>query len=340
MKQPYYKIENKSGQEADILIYGVIGDSWWEESVTAKRFVTDFKELEKTCSRINIRINSPGGSVFDGLAIFNAIHSSKSEVHTYNDGLAASMGAVILLAGKTVHTAKNALLMLHSPMGGVYGTAKDIQNYLTVLEKVKGALIECICTKTGKGQKEIENKYFDFNDHWMNAEEAMAENMIDEIEDRDAKVPENVTGMSYSDIVNQFGELMKPETRRINVLTWLNNLLSNTKTEDDMNLTELKKVCNLDEKTQEQDVLVHIQNLVAEHAAMKTEKKTAENSLKTEQEAHAETKKRLFDTQEQVKNLKKLPGDVSRELNKETDDTATSVVNGLSKEDIEFFKNL
>ena len=45
MKQPYYKISNKSAGEAEILIYGVIGDSWWEESITAKRFVTDFKEL-------------------------------------------------------------------------------------------------------------------------------------------------------------------------------------------------------------------------------------------------------------------------------------------------------
>lgn len=340
MRQPYYKIQNKSDKEADILIYGIIGDSWWEESVTAKRFVTDFKELEKTCSRINIHINSPGGSVFDGLAIFNAIHSSGIEVHTYNDGLAASMGAVILLAGQTVHSAKNALLMLHSPMGGAYGTAKDIQNYLIVLDKVKGSLISCICTKSGKDQKEIESKYFDFNDHWLSAEEARTENMIDEIEEREARVPENVSGMAYTDIVNQFGDLMKSEPRRFNVLNWLNNLLPNTKNEDEMNLSELIKVCNLDAKTPEADVLAHIKNLVSENITLTTDKETAENALKTEQAAHNETKVLLADAQKQVNNLKKMPGDTTADLNQATDQNTAEVSDRLSKEDIEFFKNL
>lgn len=340
MKQPYYKIQNKSENEADILIYGVIGDSWWEESVTAKRFVTDFRSLEKNCSRINIRINSPGGSVFDGLAIFNAIHSSSADVHTYNDGLAASMGAVILLAGSTVHTAKNALLMLHAPLGGVYGTAKDIQAYLTVLDKVKGSLISCIQTKSGKEEKDIESKYFDFEDHWMDAEEALAENLIDEIEDREAKVPENIAGMTYSDIVSQFNDLMHPEPKRFNILSWLNNLLSNNKTNDEMNLSELIKICNLDAKASEQDVLEHIKNLVTENESLKTDKETAENALKTEQEAHTGTKKELSEALQQVENLKKQPGDRSDDLKKETDDTKKEVVDRLSKEDIEFFENL
>lgn len=340
MKQPYYKINNKSGNEAEILIYGVIGDSWWEESVTAKQFVTDFKELEKTYSKINIRINSPGGSVFDGLAIFNAIHTSKADVHTYNDGLAASMGAVILLAGATVHSAKNALMMLHSPLGGVYGTAKDIQNYLTVLDKVKGSLISCISTKSGKNQQDIESKYFDFEDHWLNAEEAMKENLIDEIEAREAKLPENIANMSYSDIVNQFSDLMKPDQKRFNVLAWLNNLLTNNKTNDEMNLSELIKICNLDAKASEQDVLEHIKNLVTENATLRTENETAGNALKKEQDAHETTKKKLEETQQQVENLKKAPGDHSDEVKKETDDTKKEVVDRLSKEDIEFFANL
>lgn len=76
MDKTYYKIQNKTATAVDVLIYGIIGDSWYSESVTAKRFVSDFKNLEKECSRINVRINSPGGSVFDGLAIFNAIQNS------------------------------------------------------------------------------------------------------------------------------------------------------------------------------------------------------------------------------------------------------------------------
>lgn len=336
-KQSYYKIQNKSDCEADILIYGVIGSSWYEESVTAKRFVTDFKELEKTCSRINIRINSPGGSIFDGLAIFNAIYNSKKDIHTYNDGLAASMGAVILLAGSTVHSAKNALLMLHSPMGGAYGTAKDIQNYLTVLDKVKNSLISCICSKSSKEAKDIETLYFDFEDHWLSADEAKTEKFIDEIEEREAKVPENISNMAYSDIVNQFGNLMTSDAKRFNVLNWLNNLLTN-KTDDEMNLSELARVCNLDDKASEKDVLEHIKNLFSENTTLKTEKETAEKTLKSEQDAHAETKTKLEGAESQVENLKKGPGaDTTKVIETPTNKSDQYFLN---KTDVEFFNKL
>ena len=87
--------------------------------------------------------------------------------------------------------------------------------------------------------------------------------------------------MTYSDIVNQFNDLMKPDPKRFNVLSWLNNLLTNTKTNDEMNLSELIKICNIDAKASEQDVLEHIKNLITENTTLKTEKETAENALKT-----------------------------------------------------------
>lgn len=352
MNQPYYKIQNKSTNEADILIYGVIGDSWWEESVTAKRFVNDFKELEKTCSRINVKINSPGGSVFDGLAIFNVINNSPVDVHTYNDGLAASMGAVILLSGKTVHSAKNALTMLHSPMGGAYGTAKDIQNYLVVLDKVKNSLITCICSKSGKKSEDVESKYFDFDDHWLTADEAKAENFIDEIEEREAKVPANVTSMAYSDIVNQFNEIMKPEAKRFNVLNWLNNLSLTNKKNDEMNLADVITILSLDSKASEKDVLDHIKKMVSDNSTLTTERDQSKTDLKAEQDAHAETLKKLKDEQDahaqtktdfgsQIENLKKGPGAESHPVTKETDDTRTKQENDfLSADDLNIFNSL
>lgn len=352
MNQPYYKIQNKSKDEADILIYGVIGDSWWEESVTAKRFVSDFKELEKTCSRINVKINSPGGSVFDGLAIFNVIQNSPVDVHTYNDGLAASMGAVILLAGKTVHSAKNALTMLHSPMGGAYGTAKDIQNYLVVLEKVKNSLVTCICSKSGKKSEDIEAKYFDYEDHWLTADEAKAENFLDEIEEREAKIPANVTSMAYSDIVNQFNEIMKPEPKRFNVLNWLNNLPLMNKKNDEMNLADVITILNLDSKTSERDVLDHIKKLASDNITLTTERDQSKTGLKAEQDAHAETRKKLKDEQDahvqtktdldtQIENLKKGPGAESHQVTKETDDGKTKQENDfLSADDLNIFNSL
>lgn len=334
MSKPYYKIQYKSEIEADVLIYGVIGDSWFEESITAKRFVSEFKELEKTCSRVNIHINSPGGSVFDGLAIFNAIQQSKVQIHTYNDGLAASMGAIILLSGGTVHSAKNALVMLHSPMGGVYGTEKDIQNYLSVLEKVKGSLVSCISSKSGAKPEDIEKKYFDFADHWLTAEEAKNEGFIDEIESNEAKVPENVSSMSYTDIVNEFDSLMR-SPRRVNILSWFNNLFD--KKENEMNLSELIKVCNLDSNSTEADVIVFVQTLVSNS----TELETVRNDLETERDSHAETKNQLDEAKKQIENLKKAPGDKTIDVTKKTDDDSSRVTSDrLSKDDIELFKNI
>lgn len=338
MKQPYYKIQNKSEKEADILIYGVIGDSWWEESITAKRFVIDFKELEKTCSRINIKINSPGGSVFDGLAIFNTIQNSNIDVHTYNDGMAASMGAVILLAGKTVHSARNALTMLHSPLGGAYGTAKDIQNYLTVLDKVKNSLILCICSKSGKKSEDIEAKYFDFEDHWLTADEAKTENFVDEIEEREAKVPANITNMAYSDIVDQFSEIMKPEAKRFNVMNWFNNLLPINKNDDEMNLSDVITVLNLDPKTSEKDVLEYIKNLSVENTTIITERDQARTDLKAEQDAHAVTQTTLVDVQSQVEILKKGPGAETNDIMENP--TNKPNMDFLQKTDVEFFKKM
>lgn len=338
MKQPYYKIQNKSEKEADILIYGVIGDSWWEESITAKRFVIDFKELEKTCSRINIKINSPGGSVFDGLAIFNTIQNSKIDVHTYNDGVAASMGAVILLAGKTVHSARNALTMLHSPLGGACGTAKDIQNYLTVLDKVKNSLILCICSKSGKKSEDIEAKYFDFEDHWLTADEAKTENFVDEIEEREAKVPANITNMAYSDIVDQFSEIMKPEAKRFNVMNWFSNLLPINKNDDEMNLSDVITVLNLDPKTSEKDVLEHIKNLSVGNTTIITERDQARTDLKAEQDAHAVTQKTLVDVQSQVEILKKGPGAETNDIMENP--TNKPNMDFLQKTDVEFFKKM
>lgn len=107
-----------------------------------------------------------------------------------------------------------------------------------------------------------------------------------------------------------------------------------------MNLSELVKVCNLDDKASEKDVLEYIKNLMSENTTLKTDKETAENALKTEQETHSATKKELTDSLSQVENLKKKPGDRSDDVKKETDETKKEVVDRLTEEDIKFFANL
>jgi ATP-dependent Clp endopeptidase proteolytic subunit ClpP len=254
MPKKYYSIQNKASGSVDIQIYGVIGDSWFKESVNARQFVADLKALEKDYNRINVKINSPGGSFFDGLPIFNAIRACKSDVHTYNDGLCASMAAVILMAGKTVHAADNALMMLHSPITGCYGNAGDIHQVLEMLDKVQDSLIICIAQRdTSKTQEQIKASYFDNKDHWLNADEASDEKFIDVIEKGAKKVDNKVTGLPYNKVIEQFDSLVKGRSLFDRFFSQAHDFFSPN--DIDMNLKTLAKACGLPEDATEQDVL-------------------------------------------------------------------------------------
>src|SRR5690606_27365480 len=111
-----------------------------------------FNELEDIHDRINVHINSPGGSVWDMLPIFNAIKSSKKEVHTYVDGIAFSAGAMILLAAKkgNVHMAKGSLMMLHAVSTGRYGNARAFRREAETLDTYDEVLGQLIADRTGK----------------------------------------------------------------------------------------------------------------------------------------------------------------------------------------------
>ena len=99
-----------------ILLYGDIGEY---SDVTAAAIVRELMEAEASGKRIDVRINSNGGDVYTGIAIFNALRGSKADIHIYVDGIAASMASVIALCGKPVEMSKYARLMLHSVSGGV-----------------------------------------------------------------------------------------------------------------------------------------------------------------------------------------------------------------------------
>lgn len=211
--QSFFEILNKSQETktVDILIYGAIPsmepDSYKMKN-TAERFVQDFKALEKDYDRINIHINSPGGSVFHGFPIFNAIASSKKDIHTYNDGLAASMGGLLLLAGKKVHSAKNSLLMIHSASGLAIGNAQAMRETAEMLEKYDGIIAQHFASKSGKSVTDIQSKYLNGKDHFLTAEEALSEGFLDMIEDYESEdaPPSNIADMAYEQVLNLYKE--------------------------------------------------------------------------------------------------------------------------------------
>jgi ATP-dependent Clp endopeptidase proteolytic subunit ClpP len=177
--KPWYKIENKT-DKAEIWIYEEIGEDFWTGGgVTAKNFQKELSAI--TAKQIDLHINSPGGSVFDGVAIYNLVKQHPANVTTYIDGLAASIASVIALAGDRVVMAENALYMLHNPSGMVMGTAADMRALADVLDKIRGTMAGVYSGKSGKPEDEI-NELLDA-ETWLTAVEAHAAGFVDEIAD-------------------------------------------------------------------------------------------------------------------------------------------------------------
>lgn len=163
--------------EAEVLIYDEIGESFWGGGVGAKQFVTDLREV--SASLITVRINSGGGDVFEGLAIHNALRRHKAAIRVEIDGLAASIASVIALAGDEVCMADNAFFMIHDPSGIEWGTAEDMRKTADLLDQVGGSLANIYAEKTGKPIDEIQAWMNE--ETWFTAEEAHEAGFVDTV---------------------------------------------------------------------------------------------------------------------------------------------------------------
>lgn len=171
-----YRIENKAAtDEATVYIYDEIG--WF--GVSAEQFIKDLNDI--TAKTVHIRFNTPGGSVFDGTAVFNAIKQHKSKTVSHIDGLAASISSVIALASNEVRMAENAFMMIHEPWSIVIGDAETMREEADLLDKVGKTIAKTYTDKTGKKEDEI--KALMSAETWMTAEEALEMGFVDVIEE-------------------------------------------------------------------------------------------------------------------------------------------------------------
>ena len=140
-----------------------------------------FLETENRSQDVNMYINSPGGSVTAGLAIYDAMQHVQCPVATFCVGQAASMGAVLLTAGTKGkrHILPHSRVMVHQPWGGTHGTASDIRIQTDEILKLKKNLNEIIAKHTGKPVKQVE-KDTD-RDRYLSADEAVEYGLVDEI---------------------------------------------------------------------------------------------------------------------------------------------------------------
>ena len=145
-----------------------------------------FLESEDPNKDIQLYINSPGGSVTDGMAIFDTMNYIKCDVSTVCVGMAASMAAFLLTAGAKGkrYALRNSEVMIHQPLGGAQGQASDIEIVAKHIIRTKQKMIRIMAEKTGQPEEKVE-KDVD-RDNYMSAEEALAYGLIDEIYDKRA----------------------------------------------------------------------------------------------------------------------------------------------------------
>lgn len=182
---PLMRLQPMAGADDsyELLIYGDIGESWWGDSVTAQSVVQQLNELPATVATINVRINSYGGSVADGLAIYNALKRHGATKAVTVDGVAMSSASLIAMAGDTVHMPATSILMIHAPWGGIAGNAKEMRQYADVLDTFAEGMADAYVIKSGKSRADILALLQDGADHYYTGAEAVAEGFADAVDE-------------------------------------------------------------------------------------------------------------------------------------------------------------
>lgn len=167
-----------------IIFLGTGIDDYVANIITAQLLFLDSVDAKRD---VQIYVNSPGGSVYAGLGIYDTMQYIRPDVATICTGIAASMGAVLLCAGANGKRAalKHSRVMIHQPLGGAQGQASDMEITLKEMLKLKKELYDIIATHSGQTYEKVETD--SDRDYWMTSTEAKEYGMIDEVLVRNAK---------------------------------------------------------------------------------------------------------------------------------------------------------
>lgn len=171
------KIQAKN-KSIEVLLYEDIGGFW---GIDSKTFVTQLKKAitDNKPNDINLRIDSNGGSVFDGVAIHNYLRSTTQRVNVYVDGLAASIASIIAMAGDTIHMADNAWMMIHDPWGMAIGTSEEMRTVADTMDGIRDTLLDTYMKRAKYKREKVSQMMSD--ETWLNAEDALDAGLVDEI---------------------------------------------------------------------------------------------------------------------------------------------------------------
>lgn len=163
--QTWYHLKAAADKTPVLSIFDDIG----AYGVSAKSFLNDLRTV--TTDEVDVEINSPGGDVFAGLAIYNGLRASGKKINVKVLGLAASAASLVAMAGDTIEMPENAFMMIHNPWGFAMGGADEMRNTADVLDKIGTGLVSTYAKRTGKTDQEIA-ALLDA-ETWMTAQEAV-----------------------------------------------------------------------------------------------------------------------------------------------------------------------
>lgn len=173
--------QETDNEPAEMSIDGEIVTDEWEDSDTS---ATGFRDALKSLGdvkTINLHINSPGGSVFEGIAIYNMLKQHQAHINVYVDGLAASIASVIAMSGDAIFMPSNAMMMIHNPWTFALGNAAELRKQADDLDKITQSSVQIYLDKAGdKLDQDTLTQLMD-DETWLSAKEAVDYGLADEV---------------------------------------------------------------------------------------------------------------------------------------------------------------
>lgn len=173
-----FSVNNRGDKSAEMLLYDYIGGDGMGGGCTAKDFINALNDLGAIDS-LDLRINSPGGNVFDASAIYNALVQHPAKVNCYIDGMAASSASWIAMSGDRRYMADNAMMMIHNAQGVTFGDASEHIKMADTLEKMDGMIAKTYADRSGRKAGTFKNLMDE--ETWFTAQEAKDQKLVDEI---------------------------------------------------------------------------------------------------------------------------------------------------------------
>ncbi len=170
----WFEIKALAGAAPEISIFDEIGGY----GISAKTFIAALQALNAPA--ITLNINSPGGSVFDSLAIYNALKSHSASITARILGVAASAASVVAMAGDHIVMPDNSFMMVHQPFAGTIGNAENLREMADVLDKIGNSLVSIYVRRSGQSEDKVRELLA--AETWLNAQDALALGFADEIE--------------------------------------------------------------------------------------------------------------------------------------------------------------